>query len=108
MACLVVTGCFDLDPNRVLDVLLESFECRPHLESFYVPLFKEYVTERKTLCHILGFKFCFFQVGISWELQVGTNLVQPCINDLKLKQNEERETSIGWNLLLLFVCVCVA
>lgn len=64
MACLVVTGCFDLDPNRVLDVLLESFECRPHLENFYVPLFKEYVTERKTLCHILGFKFRFFQVGI--------------------------------------------
>nr|XP_034300331.1 THO complex subunit 2 [Crassostrea gigas] len=54
-------GCFDLDPNRVLDVLLESFECRPHLENFYVPLFKEYVTERKTLCHILGFKFRFFQ-----------------------------------------------
>lgn len=77
MACLVVTGCFDLDPNRVLDVLLESFECRPHLENFYVPLFKEYVTEHKTLCHILGFKFRFFQVGISRELQVGTNLVQP-------------------------------
>uniref|UniRef100_K1QG84 THO complex subunit 2 n=1 Tax=Magallana gigas TaxID=29159 RepID=K1QG84_MAGGI len=54
-------GCFDLDPNRVLDVLLESFECRPHLENFYVPLFKEYVTERRTLCHILGFKFRFFQ-----------------------------------------------
>lgn len=60
--CLIVTGCFDLDPNRVLDVLLESFECRPHLEKYYVPLFKEYVTERKTLCHILGFKFRFYQV----------------------------------------------
>ncbi|XP_061165363.1 THO complex subunit 2-like isoform X2 [Saccostrea echinata] len=54
-------GCFDLDPNRVLDILLESFECRPHLENFYVPLFKEYVTERKTLCHILGFKFHFYK-----------------------------------------------
>ncbi|XP_056012472.1 THO complex subunit 2-like isoform X2 [Ostrea edulis] len=54
-------GCFDLDPNRVLDILLESFECRPHLENFYVPLFKEYVTERKTLCNILGFKFHFYE-----------------------------------------------
>ncbi|XP_069131332.1 THO complex subunit 2-like isoform X4 [Argopecten irradians] len=54
-------GCFDLDPNRVLDILLESFERRPELHDFYVPLFKEYVTEQKTLCHILGFKFHFFK-----------------------------------------------
>ncbi|OWF53939.1 THO complex subunit 2-like isoform X2 [Mizuhopecten yessoensis] len=54
-------GCFDLDPNRVLDILLESFERRPELDDFYVPLFKEYVTEQKTLCHILGFKFHFFK-----------------------------------------------
>merc|ERR1712071_444544 len=24
-------GCFNLDPNRVLDIILESFECRPQL-----------------------------------------------------------------------------
>ncbi|XP_048243407.1 THO complex subunit 2-like [Haliotis rufescens] len=50
-------GCFDLDPNRVLDIMLEAFECRPEQESFYIPLFKDYVTDKLTLCHILGFRF---------------------------------------------------
>ncbi|KAJ8298480.1 hypothetical protein KUTeg_025011 [Tegillarca granosa] len=54
-------GCFDLDPNRVLDILLESFECRSDLHSFYVPLFREYVSDQKTLCNILGFRFHFYK-----------------------------------------------
>lgn len=54
-------GCFDLDPNRVLDILLESFECRPEYEHFYISLFRAYMSEQKTLCHVLGFKFHFYQ-----------------------------------------------
>ncbi|KAL3879965.1 hypothetical protein ACJMK2_032241 [Sinanodonta woodiana] len=53
-------GCFNLDPNRVLDVILESFECRVEQESFFVSLLKEYIREQTTLCHILGFKFQFY------------------------------------------------
>ncbi|XP_064608579.1 THO complex subunit 2-like isoform X2 [Liolophura sinensis] len=54
-------GCFDLDPNRVLDVMLESFECRSTLHSYFVPLIKSYMAEQGTICHILGFKFHFYQ-----------------------------------------------
>ncbi|VDI35716.1 THO complex subunit 2 [Mytilus galloprovincialis] len=53
-------GCFDLDPNRVLDILLETFENRPEHDQFYIPMFREYVSEPKTLCNIMGFKFKFY------------------------------------------------
>ncbi|XP_076446186.1 THO complex subunit 2-like [Babylonia areolata] len=53
-------GCFDLDPNRVIDVMLESFECRPHLQDFYLPLLRSYVSDPVTLCHTLGFRFHFY------------------------------------------------
>lgn len=54
-------GCFNLDPNRVLDIILESFECRPEKVSMFVPLLTEYTADEETLCHILGFKFHFYQ-----------------------------------------------
>lgn len=56
------SGCFDLDPNRVIDIVLESFECRPHLQNFYLPLLCDYVSDPLTLCHILGFRFHFYLV----------------------------------------------
>ncbi|CAL1526810.1 unnamed protein product [Lymnaea stagnalis] len=52
-------GCFDLDPNRVLDIILEGFECHPEEHVFYVPLLRSYIIDKLTLCHILGFKFQF-------------------------------------------------
>jgi THO complex subunit 2 len=58
-----ISGCFNLDPNRVIDILLESFENRPELEDFYVPLIQSYVKDNITLCHCLGFKFQFFKVS---------------------------------------------
>jgi len=67
-------GCFNLDPNRVIDILLESFESRPELDEFYIPLIEAYVQDNVTLCHCLGFKFQFFKVrhrvcssGISFQ-----------------------------------------
>ncbi|XP_049790874.1 THO complex subunit 2 isoform X2 [Schistocerca nitens] len=54
-------GCFNLDPNRVLDIILESFECRPELHEFFVPLLQSYMCDPKILCEVLGFKFCFYQ-----------------------------------------------
>ncbi len=51
-------GCFNLDPNRVLDVILESFECRPQLHSrLFVPLIRSYMSDSSTLCEVLGFKY---------------------------------------------------
>ncbi|XP_030637187.1 THO complex subunit 2 [Chanos chanos] len=54
-------GYFNLDPNRVLDVILGVFECRWDQADFFLPLIKSYACEPHTLCHILGFKFHFYQ-----------------------------------------------
>ncbi|XP_038056507.1 THO complex subunit 2-like [Patiria miniata] len=54
-------GCFDLDPNRVLDIILEAFECAPHLDNLFAPLLQNYMCEPMTICHVLGFKFHFFK-----------------------------------------------
>lgn len=55
-------GCFNLDPNRVLDIILECFECRLHLHKYYIPLVKCFLDNSSTLSQILAFKFCFYQV----------------------------------------------
>ncbi|MFT7796093.1 THO complex subunit 2-like [Arapaima gigas] len=54
-------GCFNLDPNRVLDIILEVYECRSDQDEFFLPLIKSYMCEPQTLCNILGFKFKFHQ-----------------------------------------------
>lgn len=58
-------GCFNLDPNRVLDVMLESFESRLHLEKSYVPLISKFLDNETTLTQVLALKFSFYQVGSS-------------------------------------------
>ncbi|CAK6441230.1 unnamed protein product [Pipistrellus nathusii] len=56
-------GCFNLDPSRVLDVILEVFECRPEHNDFFISLLESYMSmcEPQILCHMLGFKFKFYQ-----------------------------------------------
>uniref|UniRef100_A0A672JPU9 THO complex subunit 2 n=1 Tax=Salarias fasciatus TaxID=181472 RepID=A0A672JPU9_SALFA len=54
-------GCFNLDPNRVLDIILEVYESRSDQDDFFLSLIKSYMCEPLTLCHILGFKFKFYQ-----------------------------------------------
>uniref|UniRef100_A0A3Q2EHG3 THO complex subunit 2 n=1 Tax=Cyprinodon variegatus TaxID=28743 RepID=A0A3Q2EHG3_CYPVA len=53
--------CFNLDPNRVLDIILEVYESRSDQDEFFLSLIKSYMCEPVTLCHILGFKFKFYQ-----------------------------------------------
>ncbi|XP_065225591.1 THO complex subunit 2 isoform X3 [Planococcus citri] len=53
-------GCFNLDPNRVLDVILDSFESHIDESEFYLPLLKEYMPQSKTLSDVLGFKFVYY------------------------------------------------
>uniref|UniRef100_T1IQC9 THO complex subunit 2 n=1 Tax=Strigamia maritima TaxID=126957 RepID=T1IQC9_STRMM len=50
-------GCFNLDPNRVLDIILESFENRPEHHEFFIPLMRSYMCDQNTLSEVLGFKF---------------------------------------------------
>ncbi|XP_037543995.1 THO complex subunit 2 isoform X2 [Nematolebias whitei] len=54
-------GCFNLDPNRVLAIILEVYESRSDQDDFFLSLIKSYMCEPITLCHILGFKFKFYQ-----------------------------------------------
>ena len=50
-----------MDPNRVLDIILESFECHPDNHQFFIPLLRSYMCDPKILCEVLGFKYCFYQ-----------------------------------------------
>lgn len=54
-------GCFNLDPNRVLDVMLESFESRLHLEKSYVPLIAKFLDNETTLTQVVALKFNFYK-----------------------------------------------
>ncbi|KAG7167870.1 THO complex subunit 2-like [Homarus americanus] len=49
-------GGFNLDPNRVLDLILESLESRPEQHQFYTGLLNQYPCESATISELLGFK----------------------------------------------------
>lgn len=51
-------GHFDLDPNRVFDIVLECFELQPENDAFLelIPIFP-----KSHAAHILGFKFQYYQ-----------------------------------------------
>ena len=53
-----------MDPNRVLDIILESFENNLNNYKNYVKLLKEYKSENETICNIIGFKFQSLNVKI--------------------------------------------
>lgn len=51
-------GCFNLDPNRVLDIILDSFEHHTSnkAEHFFIPLLRDYMPESQRLTEVLAFK----------------------------------------------------
>jgi len=53
-------GYFNLDPNRVLDIILESFESQPKEFLFFIGLLTEFLPDRVTLKELLHFKFSYF------------------------------------------------
>uniref|UniRef100_A0A9J2PZ50 THO complex subunit 2 n=1 Tax=Ascaris lumbricoides TaxID=6252 RepID=A0A9J2PZ50_ASCLU len=54
-------GQFNLDPNRVLDIILECFEASPQRRRFFISLLADFKASADDLCSILGFKFTFYQ-----------------------------------------------
>lgn len=50
-------GCFNLDPNRVLDVILESFEIRPERYELFIPILKSYMPDSNIISEVLGYKY---------------------------------------------------
>ena len=65
-----VIGYFNLDPNRVLDIILESFECQPHQHKFFISLLEEYVPDKKTMCELISFKYSFYLSSNNEEKEV--------------------------------------
>ena len=55
-----IIGYFNLDPNRVLDIILESFECQLDQHKFFVEVLKLYTPDSFTLNELLGFKFKYY------------------------------------------------
>ena len=60
-----IIGFFNLDPNRVLDVMLESFECNLDRHEFYAELLRLYRPDANTLAELLGFKLKFYESEVS-------------------------------------------
>ncbi|CAH0560689.1 unnamed protein product [Brassicogethes aeneus] len=54
-------GCFNLDPNRVLDVILESFENKPKDSALFIPLIQSYMNDPKIISEVLSTKFSFLK-----------------------------------------------
>lgn len=53
-------GCFNVDPNRVLDVILESFEIRPERHELFIPLLRSYMPDSNIISEVLGYKYRHF------------------------------------------------
>ncbi|XP_026326436.1 THO complex subunit 2 isoform X2 [Hyposmocoma kahamanoa] len=60
-------GCFNLDPNRVLDIILESFEARPQLDKLFIALIKNYMGDPQVISEVLGFKLGNMEVLESYK-----------------------------------------
>lgn len=72
---LSFTGYFNLDPNRVLDILLETFENRPQDDALFIPLIRSYMSDQQVLCEVLGFKYCSTINATPFSLQKVTALM---------------------------------
>ncbi|XP_055386448.1 THO complex subunit 2 [Condylostylus longicornis] len=58
-------GCFNLDPNRVLDIILESFETKPENHTFFIPLLQSYMPSGSIICEVLGYKLRNFSNSVN-------------------------------------------
>ncbi|XP_066928394.1 THO complex subunit 2-like [Clytia hemisphaerica] len=79
-------GFFNLDPNRVLDVLLEAFECRVDEDLVFVPLITEYLKHCNVsgFCHLIGFKFQYYHQSMDSKTPESLYRLTACLlrNDL--------------------------
>ena len=53
---------FDLDPNRVLDLILETWQNYPDKNEFFLDLVHLFPKQDDTLANMLGFNFAFYEV----------------------------------------------
>lgn len=63
---LSLCGWFSLDPGRVLDIILDIFECNVSSHSFFIPLIKDFVKDSEMLLEVLMFRYSlYFKDGIT-------------------------------------------
>lgn len=62
-------GCFNLDPNRVMDIVVEVFEARIGMERLFVDLIRQFLDNSTALTQVLAFKFNLFKVCLELELR---------------------------------------
>ena len=65
---MALIGYFDIDPNRMLDLVLESFECHLEYTQIYVDLLNLLHFDKITLCQLIGFKFQQYQVKYLYRM----------------------------------------
>ncbi len=56
-----IIGYFNLDPNRVLDLILESFERHLDSHEFFAKLIRLYTPDEDTLTELVAFKYKFYE-----------------------------------------------
>ena len=83
-------GYFDLDPNRVLDIILEVFETNPKRWATYIPLIRSYMTQHSALCNILGFKFQSYL-----DQQKSSGVVEGGESEMEMKEGDVQEDRLG-------------
>ncbi|XP_072398608.1 THO complex subunit 2 [Diabrotica undecimpunctata] len=54
-------GCFNLDPNRVLDIILDSYENKPKDTRIFIPLINSYMNDPQIISEVLSTKFGFLR-----------------------------------------------
>ncbi|CAF3650173.1 unnamed protein product [Rotaria sordida] len=59
---MALIGYFDIDPNRMLDLVIESFEYHLEYTKIYVDLLNLLHFDKVTLCQLIGFKFQQYQL----------------------------------------------
>lgn len=94
-------GCFNLDPNRVMDILLEVFEMRIGMEKLFVDLIRQFLDNSTALTQVLAFKFNFYQVcptGRRNRESSPSNLLPLCVRPIVF-QPQERVTPNSLYLL---------
>ncbi|PAA64134.1 hypothetical protein BOX15_Mlig010960g1, partial [Macrostomum lignano] len=78
-------GCFDLDPNRVLDLVLDACEVRSDEAEQLLDMVRLYRPNPADLCQLLGHKFTFYQGAAT-----PTGLYRVCAAAVKSKLAELR------------------
>jgi len=60
-----IIGHFDLDPNRVLDIIIDIYELHPY-NFAYIYLLQKF--RKESIAHIVGFKYSFYHIPRSFPV----------------------------------------